>query len=265
MIGDFWGDDGGFDLLSAGAELAIIAAQREEVQPLLARLSSRRRGQLQSVPYWTGGLAGTEVLVAISGVGQQRARIAAEELLSQSVPFLMVVGVAGALSPELEIGCILAAEEVWAEGAAALACDREILALASARPRVQVGAILTLDHIVATVAERASLLRSLGSPAAAVAVDMESWDFLDVAKQCAVPCTVLRAISDASRENLPTFLERGRRPDGTLDRGRVALSALARPASIPSLLALRRRVRVGAEELAELVENLAPSAAAVAP
>ena len=127
------------------------------------------------------------------------------------------------------------------------------------------GAILTLDHIVATVAERASLLRSLGSPAAAVAVDMESWDFLDVAKQCAVPCTVLRAISDASRENLPTFLERGRRPDGTLDRGRVALSALARPASIPSLLALRRRVRVGAEELAELVENLAPSAAAVAP
>jgi hypothetical protein len=89
-------------------------------------------------------------------------------------------------------------------------------------------------------------------------VDMESYDAVAEAAARGVPATVLRAVSDAHDEALPSFLERCRRPDGDLDRRRVVLHAMVRPGSIRALFALRRSVRAGASVLGELMARLLP-------
>jgi hypothetical protein len=69
---------------------------------------------------------------------------------------------------------------------------------------------------------------------------------------------VVRAVSDAVGEELPAFLEQCRRPDGDLDRRRAIFGALTHPASIRMLFELRRRVRRGADGLADLLERVLP-------
>jgi nucleoside phosphorylase len=190
-------------------------------------------------------------------VGRRRARAAADALLERSAaPRLIVVGVAGALTANLEVGALVVGRRLATESGESTLPDPAAVRLAvdrGARPAT----VVTVDRMVSTVAERQALLRALESesPAAAV-VDMESWDAVAAAVARGVPATVVRVVSDGAGEALPAFLERCRRPDGDVDRRRVAWSAIARPASIPALLELRRRIRLCAEVLAEAVPGL---------
>jgi hypothetical protein len=71
-----------------------------------------------------------------------------------------------------------------------------------------------------------------------------------------VPVTVLRAVSDGAEEDLPEFLARSRKPDGDLDRRLAVLLAMIHAGSIPTLLALRRRVRRCSESLAGVLPDM---------
>ncbi len=71
-----------------------------------------------------------------------------------------------------------------------------------------------------------------------------------------MPGTVLRAVSDGAEEELPEFLGRSRKPDGDLDRRLAVLLAMMHPGSIPTLIALRRRVRGCAETLASVIPGM---------
>ena len=88
---------------------------------------------------------------------------------------------------------------------------------------------------------------------------MESYDAAAVAVARGVALTVLRAVSDEATEELPEFLERSRKPDGDLDRRLAMLLAMIHAGSIPTLLALRRRVRRCSEMLADVLPELLTS------
>jgi hypothetical protein len=66
-----------------------------------------------------------------------------------------------------------------------------------------------------------------------------------------IPWAAVRAISDTADEALPLDFNRLRDPDGGLATSRVALAALARPASIPGLLRLGRHTGLASQALAE--------------
>jgi nucleoside phosphorylase len=234
------------------ATTAVLAAQVEEVAPLLGRLGARHDGGDAVARYWRSDL--DRVVVAVSGMGRRRARAAAAALLERSsASRLVVIGVGGALTADLAIGALVVAETVVDDGGGLLGTDA-----AGVRAAIDAGAraatVVTVDRMVATAAER-STLRRLAERANGdrpAVVDMESFDAVAAAIERGVPATVLRAVSDGASEELPAFLERCRRADGDLDRRRAALAALAHPRSIPKLLALRRRVRLASEALAEL-------------
>jgi nucleoside phosphorylase len=243
---------------AASARIAILAAQVEEVAPLLARLGARYDGADATARHWRSDL--DSVAVAVSGMGRRRARAAARALLDRSgARYLIVCGVAGALTPDLEVGALVVAETVVNDNGARLDTDRRgIRAALDAGARL--GAAITVDRMIATPADR-STLRALArdsDPTRPLVVDMESYEAVAEAAARGLAAMVVRAVSDAVGEELPAFLEQCRRPDGDLDRRRAIFGALTHPASIPMLFELRRRVRRGADGLADLLERVLP-------
>jgi nucleoside phosphorylase len=238
------------------ATVAILAAQVEEVAPLLARLGARYDGRDAAARYWWSDV--DRIAFAVSGMGRRRARAASAALLERShAARLIVIGVAGALTPDLEVGAIVAAEVVLADDAAPRTTD-----VLSTRAAIGAGAlpvtVVTVDRMVTAVADRAPLrdqASRLDASRPAV-VDMESYDAVVEAAARGVPATVLRAVSDGADEELPEFLARSRKRDGDLDRRLAILLAMIHAGSIPTLISLRRRVRRASETLAGVLPRV---------
>jgi adenosylhomocysteine nucleosidase len=239
-----------------GAAVAILAAQVEEIAPLLAQLGARYDGRDGAARYWSSDV--DRVAFAVSGMGRRRARAAAGALLERSrAARLIVVGVAGALTADLEVGALVVAEAVLTDDAPPHSTDPHGLRAAidaGARPAT----LITVDRMVTAVADRAALRRHAASVDASrpALVDMESYDAVVEAAARGVPVTVLRAVSDRADEELPEFLARSRKRDGDLDRRLALLLAILHAGSIPTLLVLRRRLRRCSEELAGVMPGM---------
>ena len=124
---------------------------------------------------------------------------------------------------------------------------------AAAIPGIRGGALFSADRIVLAARERSELAARIGDDPAAV--DMESAGWARVASARGIPYVVVRAVSDTADEDLPAYLARCYDPERGIRRSRVLLHALAKPASVRRLLAMRRRVRECGERLSAFVEH----------
>ena len=179
-----------------------------------------------------------------------------------------MVGVAGGLSTDLDIGALVAADRVINEpdGAVRPADGALVVAAASAcgaRRGVAVTASRIADSadekrrllaLATTAGGESTLVADGGAPLAAV-VDLESAGFAAIAGQAGVPWLVLRAVSDTAADSIPPLLNRSRDDGGAVRRGRVAWGLLTNPRALLPLLALRERVRACAGHLARAVER----------
>lgn len=195
-----------------------------------------------------------DVVLALTGEGPRKASSVANALCVRHRPAIFVgAGVAGALSRDLGIGDILVARRVLDSAGAAPAPDEKLVARAAAIPGARSGTLLSVDRPLVTAAEKAAWAEKLGE--APAAVDMESAAWARAAAAHGVAYVVIRAVSDDAFEELPGYLSRCMDKDGGIRRSAVALSALARPSTIPTLLQMRRRVRDCADRLAAFVEH----------
>src|ERR1019366_2961840 len=90
--------------------VAIVAAMRVELAPLLAKVPSQYvdGAELFELP---------EAMVAVGGIGEKRARHAAEVVIEHAQPKLLVsAGMAGAISPQLKGGEVGRVRRVIAVG-----------------------------------------------------------------------------------------------------------------------------------------------------
>jgi adenosylhomocysteine nucleosidase len=234
--------------------IGIVAALREEVGPLVSRLAGRSEVRVGSRRFARGTLAGGSVLVGACGDGWRNAEEGARDLLSSGpVRGLVGFGVAGALSPELREGDVVAGRVVTdTAGASALSSHASWLNSAI-RCGARAGSIVTSRSIVSAPAEKARLLGSVGAGEVGV-VDLESYPWAKAASDAGQPFLVIRAVLDTADEDVPAAVGASQRCDGSVDRLRVALRAMARPRDLGRLLALGRRLDRSAVRLADFVE-----------
>ena len=202
-----------------------------------------------------GRLGSTALVLAVSGDGELNAREHAAHLfavLHGEIERLLILGVAGALSPALHVGDLIVADEVraeaggkalygdhqWAERAEQLARAKHIAGRAS----VQRGVALSARCIADTAHEKQRLLSLCNAAGKPCSVDLESFAYASAAETHCVPWLVLRAISDTADESLPEVLNRSRDAGGAVLRSRVLRSLLTDPRPLPKLLRLQRRV-----------------------
>jgi adenosylhomocysteine nucleosidase len=216
----------------------ILTAISEELDlDAILRRASRIHYQ------WRGAVGArvgeTEVVIAATGDGGKRAGATAASLCDSMRPLAVVgAGIAGALSPDLGSGAIVASNRVRDSSGDAPAPDARLLSRA-----LEAGAaaatLLTVAQPVTASAEKRRLAVSLKGPSA---VDMESAAWARVAASRGIPYLVVRSISDRADEDLPDYLVACMGEDGAIRRGAVVARALARPSRIPELARLRRRV-----------------------
>jgi adenosylhomocysteine nucleosidase len=241
--------------------IAIVAAMPEELAPLRARLSGQPRTQttsLRSLVVEHGRLGGHDVALAATGDGARNAHAGVVALLGASgARALIVIGVSGALSPELATADLVVASRVTDEDGRVREADIESVAAAARATGGRAAVIVSARRIADSVAEKRRLAQEAG-PNLAV-VDLESASYVGAAEAAGIPWIVLRAVSDTAGEALPPLLNRSLDAGGAVSRGRVLRGLLGDPGALPHLLMLRKRVAECALVLARAAEAALPA------
>jgi adenosylhomocysteine nucleosidase len=205
----------------------------QEITPIEKRLQDAREITVQGIVFRTGTLNGRSVVVGRSGTGKVYAAIAATVLITHFKPSaIFFSGTAGGVDPTLGLGDVVfgtsvAQHDFGQETAGGLRrggprnpvtqqiepvflpAPPELVAVArqaiahvtlprvktdegERTPRIVEGVIVTGDVFVASAAHREELRKSLG----AAAVEMEGAAVMQTCRQFAVPCLVVRSITD---------------------------------------------------------------------
>jgi adenosylhomocysteine nucleosidase len=228
---------------------AVLTALPEEAAALRAALADRRSVRRARPEIAIGRLAGRTIAVASSGDGARNAQLGAEALLAAlPVKLLLVIGVSGGLSAQLDPAELLVGERVvCVRSGEVLQPSAALVELAVRSTGARRAVLVSSPDLADSVAEKRRLLAAAQAGTAAALVDLESASYAAVAQAAHIPWLILRAVSDSADEALPELLNRSRDQGGALSRARVLRGLLADPLLLPTLLRLRRRViRCGA-------------------
>ncbi len=196
-------------------KIGIIGAMAIETEGLIREMTDTKSTVVSGVTFTEGVLCGRDVVVATSGVGKVFAAICAEAMILRfGVTALLNTGVAGGLSPMLEVGDVVLADEVVQHDMNTTAlgdpqgllsglnivkipADKKLLkALCSATAALDyngmVGTVASGDLFVEKKKTKEGLVRDFD----ALACEMEGAAIGHVAFVNGVPFAVLRTISD---------------------------------------------------------------------
>jgi len=164
-------------------------------------------------------------LVALSGVGPERARAAALRLLTAGATALVSWGVAAGLDPGLRAGSLLLPERViGADGTTyrvTASWRAELSARIATRIAAHAGPLVEATRLLETPQEKRALFERHG----AIAADMESAALARVARMRDVPFVVVRVVADPAARRTPAWV--GALVDGA---GKVRASRALREA-----------------------------------
>lgn len=181
------------------ASLGIVTAMKQEAFCLVKDRDQNRRQIVPAKParLWNG------TLLVISGIGAERARLAAEKLIKKGVTSLISWGTAGALVPNLSAGSLVVPQKVLLPGCGLFLADEEWHNRLETRLKMDVdfqsGPILQSDRVLRNPQGKMALAKKCGG----IAVDMESAAVAEAALSANIPFVAIRAISDSVNMNIP--------------------------------------------------------------
>jgi len=190
-------------------------------------------------------IVGGTGVVAMAGGGDVEFLRTKLNSLHGDIKGVISVGLAGGLSPFIQVGEAIIADRVI-HGLETWHCsDSWHNALATRLPGVHQGPIAASDVILESVEAKAQLYKDTG----ALAVDMESAVAGAFAAKRKLPFAVLRVISDDAAHALPDAALSAMKPDGRIALGRVLGSLLRHPLQVPSLIVTARTSNKALKEL----------------
>jgi len=198
-----------------------------------------------------------KLTLIVSGIGQDRAGRAAEQLLAGGADALLSTGTAGALSPDLRPGNILIPETVKTGSGGLFPIASEwheyaIKCFSSAGAVIHTNTLLSLDRVVRGSREKQQLCQDT----AADAVDMESAAIMAVAAKHGIPALVIRTLLDPLSYTVPQFVLDNSDLFGKPDQLAIIKSLLQRPGRILQLVELIRYFRQACNSLHMINKHL---------
>ncbi len=200
------------------SKIAIMGAMSEEIEPLLAKVKNIKRVEYANNSYYEATYKGKEIVIAYSKIGKVFASLTATILLEKfKCNKLLFSGVAGAISPDLNIGDLIIADGLCQhdldivafghpygyvpEGEVCIPTDVKMRTIAKevAQKRgltLKEGIIATGDQFVAN-SERKEWI---GDTFNAKALEMEGASVAVICNALDVPFFILRAISDSAND-----------------------------------------------------------------
>ena len=185
---------------------------------------------------------GGAALLAVSGVGEQRASQAAQSLVEAGVAGLVSWGCAAGLAPGWPAGTVCVPDVVVTPDGQRWPIDvpwRQLLIGSLGEPAALGGALAHASQVVASHTAK----RMLAAQTGAVLADMESAAVAHMAQRHGLPLLVVRSVVDPLELTLPAIVT-----DHVDDSGHVPLAPLLRgllqrPSDLRALLQLARGFR----------------------
>jgi nucleoside phosphorylase len=185
-----------------------------------------------------------------TGMGSANAQRIAAAVMSNDYSFCVASGFAGALKASVNLGDVVVARKVQHDGnGGTVVCARNLWTRAFGDGAKRIETLLTTDHVVNTVEEKARLA-PFGE-----AVDMESFAILAVARSKNVPAAAIRVISDAFDRDWPVDIDTMLDAKGNVRVGAVVRYVASHPLAVPALVRLGRDSRTVAHALANFLES----------
>jgi adenosylhomocysteine nucleosidase len=179
-----------------------------------------------------------DTLVALAGIGAERAHAAADLLVSQGATALMSWGYAAALDDRLRPGCLLLPEIIiGADGeihSVSAEWHRRLYQTLHSKHQVRANALVESRAIVKTSAEK----HTLAEQTQAAATDMESAAHARFAKQHRLPFISVRAITDSASSDIPVSVLAALDAQGHVTAGKLLMHAYLRPTEWLKILRL---------------------------
>lgn len=245
--------------------VCVVTATDMEFNAVTSALSHLRPEKKLPIRTAHGECGQQQVTVLMSEIGAGGFAAKLQEFLAAGCfDELLMLGLAGALDEALKVGdvvvyekCLWFSASAWsAEGASAREkrnCRDEIASIfchsqmgVKAKDRLKAAGQafyersgISTDRIIVKAADK----QRWGKTFAAAAVDMESFQVLQVAAGCGVPAAVVRVISDDTVRDLPDF-NQALNAEGKIHPAKAALAMAKRPlAAFSFLQGLRKSVR----------------------
>lgn len=196
------------------------------------------------------------ISLIVSGEGRTNASKSAIQLLDTGVDGLMVIGMAGALDPDLSPGDLVIPEVVMTETNQVYHCHSEW----STQLRDQINIsnkkivdypLFTSDEVIVDALEKKQTYEQFNT----CAVDMESAAVVALANEREVPCLVIRTIIDPADYTFPDYLIDLTDEYGEVPVFDLAMASLTRPRQLGRLLRLSGYYRQACETLKLLAKN----------
>ena len=181
----------------------------------------------------------------VSGVGITKAAAVCKTLENgPGFEWLVLLGWAGGLDPELRIGSRVIADQALLAGKPSLPCHPLTL------PETKVGPILTVANALYTREDKRKARLT-----EALAVEMEAYPLAAWAQEKGIPFIHARVILDTADEELPKLGD-ALTPDSDLSLGRLLRLFLTRRVSIRETWRLTRRVQATNPRLNQFAYDL---------
>ena len=184
----------------------------------------------------------------VTGMGAENAARVANAFMIEPYTICIAAGFAGALKPDYSVGMVLVAEGVQHLGSSKTLMGSRNLAHAARDDGAKMTKLLTSDHVVRTIEEKAQLAPFAG------AVDMESFAILAAAAAHNRPAVAIRVISDANDGEIPAFVDAMLDDKGEISAANALREVSRHPLQLPALIRLGRDSRTAAEALAHFLE-----------
>ena len=210
-------------------KIAIMGAMPEEIEPIISKLENLKETRYAANTYYEGTYNGKALVVAYSKIGKVFATLTATSLLEKfDCDILLFSGVAGAISPDLNIGDLIIADglvqhdlDITAfghpygyvpEGEVCILTDVALRNIAKEVAKTKElklveGIIATGDQFVADPERKEWISKTFKADA----LEMEGAAVAVVCDSLEVPFFILRAISDSADMdasfNFDEFLE----------------------------------------------------------
>ena len=195
----------------------------------------------------------TQVDVLLTGIGHRHVEeslVRNGVLLDRKPDLVISSGLAGALKAAVKPGDLIAPEKVRTlRNDANADADSMLRAQAIQQGASPIQTLITMDRIVSTAVEK-ERLSFFGE-----AVDMESAIIMSHFAVAAVPTVSIRAISDASHEDLPIDFDRCLTAQGAIRPMSLVNAIVKRPGNLPNLVRFGRQSTQAAQRLAAFLDG----------
>ena len=181
----------------------------------------------QTIPVGSWTAIADNTLVALSGIGADRAYTAGSVLVSQGATALLSWGCAAALDDRVSPGCLILPERIiGANGEihrVSTEWHRRLCQALESKHTIRTEALVESDVIVKTSVEK----RSLARRTQAAATDMESAAQARLAKDYGLPFIAIRAIVDTPSTEIPENVLKALDPEGNINLWKLLSSTMA--------------------------------------